>query len=125
MSEGEAIVLQDQRKSDRRGSDYMQTVLSLLNRIHDSHVELDKKLTKHMTEETDELAKAITKLMGDAFPEGDPDGHRRHHELVIKQAEEKAKFWSEMRVAAAKWAGLGLLAFAATSMWTNFLKGPH
>jgi len=103
--------------SDRRKDSPMPVLLALVQKVHESQKELDRKLTKHMTEETDELAKAITKLMAEAFPEGDPDGHRRHHELVIQQAEERAKFWHEMRVAAAKWAGLGLLAFLASAVF--------
>lgn len=110
---------------DRRKDNPMQAVLALVQQIHASQQELDAKLTKHMTEETDELAKAIAKLMSEAFPAGDPEGHRHHHELVIKQAEEKAKFWSEMRIAGAKWLGLGVLTFLAGAAWTQFLKGPH
>ena len=103
----------------------MPVLLALVQKVHESQQELDAKLTRHMTDETDELAQAITKLMKEAFPEGDPDGHRRHHELVILREEEKAKFWHEMRIAAAKWAGLGLLTFIAGAAWTKLLAGPH
>ena len=106
--------------NDRRKDSPMPVLLELVKKVHESQKELDRKLTKHMTEETDELAKAITKLMAEAFPEGDPGGHRRHHELVIQQAEERAKFWHEMRLAAAKWAGIGLLGFLATAVWVAF-----
>jgi hypothetical protein len=103
--------------SDRRRDSPMPVILELVTQIHKSQKALDDKLTHHMVNETQELAEAIAILMKSAFPEGDPDGHRRHHELVIKQAEEKAKFWHEMRVAAAKWAGLGLLAFLASAIF--------
>jgi len=111
--------------NDRRKDSPMPVLLALVQKVHESQKELDRKLTKHMTEETDELAKAITKLMAEAFPEGDPDGHRRHHELVIQQAEERAKFWHEMRLAVAKWAGLGVLSFLVVAAWNKFLQGPH
>ena len=111
--------------NDRRKDSPMPVILELVKQIHTSQKKLDEKLTRHMTDETDELAQAITKLMKEAFPEGDPDGHRRHHELVIQQAEEKAKFWAEMRVAGAKWAGLGILSFLVAAAWAQFLKGPH
>ena len=111
--------------NDRRKDSPMPVILELVKQVHASQKELDRKLTRHMTDETDELAQAIARLMADAFPESDPSGHRLHHELVIKQAEEKAKFWQEMRVAAAKWAGLGLLTFLVGAAWTTFLKGPH
>ena len=110
---------------DRRKDSPMPVILELLRLVHESQKDLNVRLTKHMTDETDELAQAVAKLMAEAFPESDPSGHRLHHELVIRQAEEKAKFWQEMRIAAAKWAGLGLLGFLVTAAWTTFLNGPH
>lgn len=103
----------------------MPVLLELVKQVHASQKDLDARLTKHMTDETHDLAVAVTKLMQDAFPAGDPEGHRRHHELVIQQAEEKAKFWQEMRIAGAKWLGLGILTFLAGAAWTAFLNGPH
>jgi hypothetical protein len=110
---------------DRRQDSPMPVLLELVKKIHDSQKNLDARLTQHMTEETSELAMAVAKIMKDAFPEGDPLGHRLHHELVIKQAEEKAQFWAEMRIAAGKWLGLGILVFLLTAAWGQFLKGPH
>lgn len=91
----------------------MLAMMALIQQIHANQLSLDRKLTRHMTEETDELAKAITKLMAEAFPEGDPTGHRAFHEASIKKAEEQAEFWKEMRIAAGKWVGLGILGFLA------------
>ncbi|MBF8177800.1 hypothetical protein [Herminiimonas contaminans] len=31
------------------------------------------------------------------FPDGDPDGHRRFHESMIRKAEAREKFWNDMR----------------------------
>jgi hypothetical protein len=104
--------------NDRRRDSPMQ-LLHLVQRIDRNQVKMDEKLSKHMATETHELAEAITKLMADAFPLGDPGGHRRHHELVIKQAEERAKFWQEMRIAGAKWAGVGALGLLAGLIWTG------
>lgn len=110
--------------TDRRRDSPMPVILELLRQVHVSQKALDAKLTEHMTMETTELAESIAQLMSAAFPEGDPEGHRLHHELLIKQAEERAKFWQEMRIAGAKWLGLGVLTFLAGAAWTSFLKGP-
>ena len=104
---------------DRRQDSPMPVLLELVKQVHESQKTLEAKVTNHMTNETAELASAITKLMKDAFPEGDPDGHRRHHELVIQREEERAKFWQEMRIAGGKWAGLGVLGLLATLVWTG------
>jgi hypothetical protein len=39
-------------------------------------------------------------LIAKAFPDGDPDGHRRAHEAQIRESEERAEFWSRMRIKA-------------------------
>lgn len=100
-------------------------LLELVRQVHNNQLAMDAKLTKHMEEETTELAEAIATLMREAFPEGDPDGHRRHHELVIKEAEEKAEFWKKMRVALAQYGLLGFTGWALYVLWTAFLQGPH
>lgn len=100
-------------------------LIELIRTVHDNQLALSAKLDKHMKEETSELADAIARLMKEAFPEGDPDGHRRHHELVIKQAEEKAEFWQKMRLELAKWGLLGFLGWALLQLWQSFLQGPR
>jgi hypothetical protein len=100
-------------------------LLELVKQVHDNQLAMDAKLTKHMTEETVELAEAIASLMKDAFPEGDPGGHRRHHELVIKAAEEKAEFWQKMRIALSQYGLLGFAGWAFWVLWAAFLQGPH
>jgi hypothetical protein len=100
-------------------------LLELVRIIHDNQLLIDAKLTRHMDTETEELAEAITRLMADAFPAGDPSGHRRHHELVIKQAEERAAFWRVMRIEIGKWGLIGFLGWAVFALWQALLNGPH
>lgn len=107
----------DTTTHDRRKDNQLDVVLVLVRQIHDSQLALDQKFTRHIEEETTQLAASIAKLMSQAFPEGDPDGHRRHHLLVIAREEAKVKFWNEMVTAGAKWAGLGVLGFLATAVW--------
>lgn len=68
---------------------------------------------------------ALDSAMADAFPEGDPVGHRKHHEAVIKAAEDRAKFWETMRTEIAKYGLVGFVGWATYSLWTAFLQGPH
>ena len=108
---------------DRRSTS--QEMLLLVQQVHESQMAMDIKLTKHMDSETHELAEAIAALMKEAFPAGDPDGHRRHHELVIKAAEEKAEFWLKLRTALAQYGLLGFAGWAFWVLWAAFLQGPH
>lgn len=104
----------------------------LLQLVHDdvkqvkTHVSsLDTKLSNHMTDETLTLAEEIASLMNKAFPEGDPLGHRKHHEAVIKAAEARAAFWEKMLSEVTSKGLIGILTLAVLWVWTGLLKGPR
>lgn len=100
-------------------------ILLLIKQVHDNQVSLSEKLNQHMNEETQELAQAITELMKDAFPGGDPSGHRRRHELELEELKEKAEFWKKMRLALAQWGLLGFAGWLVYTVWNALLLGPH
>lgn len=85
---------------------------------------LDEKMTYHHGVFREEVEKSVERVYATAFPDGDPLGHRKHHELVIQREEARVKFWNEMLLGASKWAGMGVLAFLAHAAWVAFLKGP-
>jgi len=106
-------------------------LLSLVKNVHDDiktlHTRfelLDGKLSQHMTEETMELAQEIVKLTMAAFPEGDPNGHRKHHEAEIARVEARAEFWKKMVFEISKAGLFGLLCWLAIAAWSAFLQGP-
>jgi hypothetical protein len=113
------VVLQN-----RRVNDPLSPVIELVKQIHANQIALDAKLSKGLGDQTIELATAIATLMKDSFPEGDPDGHRRYHEASIKAAEERAKFWAELKGSVVKWGVVGVLTFIAGAAWKAFLLGP-
>ena len=43
------------------------------------------------------------------FPNDDPVGHRKHHEIIIAEAERRVKFWQEMRTELGKHTLRGLI----------------
>ncbi|CAB4124810.1 hypothetical protein UFOVP61_38 [uncultured Caudovirales phage] len=93
----------------------------MVQQIHENVSSLDTKLTTGLAEQKADLQSVLVQ----AFPEGDADGHRRHHEAVIKAAEDKAKFWNTMRTELAKWGLLGFMGWAIVALWQTFLQGPH
>jgi len=99
-------------------------VLDLLHIVLNEQREIDHKLTQHIIDETAEFQKILGAAQAVAFPMGDPVGHRRHHEAVIKAAEDRAKFWETLRGELAKWGMLGFLGFAIVALWRSFLQGP-
>ena len=100
-------------------------MLALVKQIHDSQISLDTRLTQHMHDETLELGEAFAKLLIRAFPEGDPEGHRAHHEAVIKAAEAKAEFWTKMVFEITRWGLIGLLGWLVVAAYKHFLAGPQ
>lgn len=107
---------------DRRST--TPELLMLVEQIHKNQVALTEKLTTHMNAETHELAEAITSLMKEAFPDGDPDGHRRRHELELEELKEKTEFWKKMRLALAQWGLIGFVGWLFITGWNAFLLGP-
>jgi hypothetical protein len=77
---------------------------------------MEEKLMQHMDAKFGQLHKLIT----DAFPDGDPHGHRMYHELQIKQSDG----WDKMKadilskfLSSGLWVAAGYLAFA---IWQSF-----
>lgn len=93
--------------------------------LHTTITALDLRLTKHMTEETLELAQEISKMMLIAFPEGDPHGHRKLHEADIDRAKARAAFWRKLLEEITKYGLLGLISWLAITAWSAFVQGPH
>ena len=117
----------DQAAERRNNSEMLLTlvkqVLANQTTLADSQAKLDTKLTNHMLDETKEIADAMAKVLK-AFPGDDPDGHRRHHEAVIKEAEAKAAFWEKMKYELVRWGLIAFLGWAAYALWHSFLQGP-
>lgn len=71
---------------------------------------------RHYTEMKD----VHKQLLEDAFPDGDPVGHKRFHESEIKAAEEKAKLYRTLQTEVVKrgffWAVIVLLGL----LWLGF-----
>ena len=85
---------------------------------------LDEKMTYHHGIFRSAVEESVELVYVSAFPDGDPLGHRRHHELVIKKEEERAAFWTKMKEEIFKWGLIGFLGWAVFYLWQAFLKGP-
>ena len=76
----------------------------------------EDKLLAHMDVKFGQLHKLIT----DAFPDGDPYGHRLHHEAVIKSASK----WEQMKGEVASKLLTGgvwvTVAWIAMAIWQSF-----
>lgn len=67
------------------------------------------------------------KLLGDlirrvdglyhAFPDEDPDGHRRYHDAMVKRIEARTKLYEDLRTELAKKGIWAVLILLATAVW--------
>lgn len=74
-----------------------------------SSLEVLEKDLKVVIDRVDDLAKG--------FPGGDADGHRRAHEALIRRAEERAKFYEDLRSELAKKGLWALIALIGVALW--------
>ena len=109
---------------ERRQSNDVDTLLHI-QEIQGHVKDLTEKMAAHHSGFREEVEKAVERVYVSAFPDGDPTGHRLHHELVMRREEERLEFWKEMRTAGAKWLGLGVLGFVATAVWIAIKTEAH
>jgi hypothetical protein len=98
-----------------------RALIELIRQVQGSMSRLEAALEQHILTQRLEIADVLTT----AFPQGDADGHRRYHEAMIKAAEDRAKFWFDLRMSVAKWGLLGVLGWLVVLTWNGFLQGPH
>ena len=92
-------------------------ILLHIKELQAGQKDLTTKMTYHHEVFRKEVENSVERVFDRSFPAGDPEGHRKVHEAWISEAQAKAKFWEEMRIAGAKWAGLGAAGFIAGAIW--------
>ena len=110
--------------SEPRPPDTHSDTLAMMHLLHTGWLHMEERLVAHMASEPATVAAAVAAevatILTTAFPEGDPAGHRKHHEAVIAAAEENAEFWKKMRVEIGKYGILSLLGWAVLALWQVF-----
>lgn len=95
--------------NDRRQTD---PILVAINRLNDN---LENKHVENI-DRMDAMEADIKKVLA-GFPGADPDGHRRAHEAMIHKAEERAKFWAELRIKLAEKGLWAVLCVVGAAVW--------
>lgn len=131
MTDRNYTEFKDSSFQERRQDPHSQTYRMLFENLSAAIKELSSevkdvkaKVNYHHATYQEATERAVSKAMLAAFPEGDADGHRRHHEAVIKAAEEKAEFWQAMRKKLGEWGVVGFAGWALYALWIAFLAGP-
>lgn len=81
---------------------------------------------KQMGDDIHEIKTAVAELANTAFPDGDTEGHRRYHELIIQKTEEVRRLRvaiQEKTISALIWSFIVFLATCVGSFILNIIKG--
>jgi hypothetical protein len=102
----------------------MAALLILVQQVHTDVQLFGRQLEEQRHTEALLLAEAVADLMLKAFPEGDPEGHRKDHEAQLRAVEARAEFWRKMLFEISKYGLLGVVGWLAVKIWVAFLAGP-
>jgi hypothetical protein len=110
---GEPVKYQDAPRTEGEG---WQAVVAALDRLEDSMGQRHTENTSTLEVVQKELRLVIDRVddLAKGFPEGDPEGHRRFHEVLIERATARTRFYEELRTELAK-RGLWALVLAAVT----------
>ena len=99
-------------------------LLVLVQQVHADVQIFGRQLDEQRHTEALLLAQAVVDLTLKAFPDGDPDGHRKAHESQMRAIEARAEFWKKMLFEITKYGVIGVVGWLAIKVWTAFLAGP-
>ena len=113
----------------RRHDAHYACLTEILATVNDIRKDVDvvHQVQRELGQVSESLKQHVSKdneLYLNAFPDGDPDAHRRTHEAAIQLAEERAEFWRKMRIKAGEmtlWAFLICLATVAVYYWNGHM----
>lgn len=101
----------ERRKPDPQ-IEFLTSILHSVQRLNEKvdameDVRRDIANIRHGLEEHVQKEESVCKA---AFPDGDPDGHRRFHEAAIKRAEAEAEVWMAAKKKIIEMTIIGLVA---------------
>ena len=74
----------------------LQTIHADVQEVREEQKKQGQALADHIATEPEEWAAQLSGLLAEAFPDGDPEGHRKYHEETIKAMEARSEFWKKM-----------------------------
>lgn len=93
------------------------------NRVLQLLAQLGADQGERHSENTDHLQR-LEEMIKEGFPDGDAEAHRKYHEALIRKAEERTRFYAELRVKLAEKGIWAVLVLLATALYWYIREGP-
>ena len=111
---------EDRRPERRRTPAITEAQIALMveEEVERRLAKFEDKIIAHM----DVKFGQMHKMFSDAFPDGDPHGHRMYHERSIKTADQWSKFKMGLVDKLAAGGAWAILGFVALALWDYFKR---
>lgn len=120
----EPVIPMPERRRDASAA-LIHLIEALTQQVH----AMNEKLDKHMDSLPSEREAIVEKLLHQALPDGDMDGHKAYHQAAIDRLKKKAEFWEKMKYELMRWGLFGFICWAilffGNAAWLRLLEGPH
>lgn len=99
------------------GNEFEKKVLQLLSQLGANQGILHSENTDHL--------QRLEEMIKEGFPDGDAEAHRKYHEALIRKAEERTRFYAELRVKLAEKGIWAVIVFVGAALYWYIKEGPR
>jgi hypothetical protein len=116
MEEEQDHFIERRKSSEQYGFEMYRGIVQQVSEIH-------TELKNRRMDGKEDIELAVANIVTRSFPEGDPEGHKRYHEAVIKQQEAKADLYRFLLKEGLKYGLITCLCWIGYSIWQGFILG--
>ena len=92
--------------------------------LHATRVERLSESTLSVVEKQNTLIKSLQGTIVKAFPDGDPETHRRLHEEWSDKDKAEREMWAKLKQNTINWGVIAILSWVGLVVWGAFVQGP-
>lgn len=93
------------------------------NKVLQLLTQLGSDQSSRHSENTNHLER-LEEMIKEGFPDGDAEAHRKYHEALIRKAEERTRFYAELRVKLAEKGIWAVIVFVGAALYWYIKEGP-
>jgi len=102
--------------TQEQNNGFERKVLDLLRKLNEDQGARHSQNTGHL--------ERLEEMIKEGFPDGDAEAHRKYHEALIRKAEERTRFYAELRIKLADRGIWAVIVVLATAAYWYLKEGP-